>query len=39
MLLGATIDRAAHPVTKLDRGLFTLVCVVFVSILLASSPA
>jgi Na+/H+ antiporter NhaD/arsenite permease-like protein len=32
MLLGATIDRAAHPVTKLDRGLFALVCVVFVSI-------
>ena len=31
-LLGATIDRAAHPVTKLDRGLFALVCVVFVSI-------
>ena len=32
MLRGATIDRAAHPVTKLDRGLFALVCVVFVSI-------
>lgn len=31
-LLGATIDRGAHPVTKLDRGLFALVCVVFVSI-------
>src|SRR5436305_15293122 len=28
-LLGATIDRAAHPVTKLDRGLFALVCIVF----------
>ena len=32
MLRGATIDRAAHPVPKLDRGLFALVCVVFVSI-------
>jgi Na+/H+ antiporter NhaD/arsenite permease-like protein len=32
ILLGATIDRAAQPVTKLDRGLFALVCVVFVSI-------
>jgi len=32
MLRGATIDRAAHPGTKLDRGLFALVCVVFVSI-------
>lgn len=31
-LRGATIDRAAHPATKLDRGLFALVCVVFVSI-------
>ncbi len=32
MLRGATIDRAVHAVPKLDRGLFALVCVVFVSI-------
>jgi Na+/H+ antiporter NhaD/arsenite permease-like protein len=32
MLRGATIDRAAHAVPKLDRGLFILVCVVFLSI-------
>jgi Na+/H+ antiporter NhaD/arsenite permease-like protein len=32
MLRGATIDRATHAVPKLDRGLFALVCVVFVSI-------
>jgi Na+/H+ antiporter NhaD/arsenite permease-like protein len=32
MLRGATIDRATHAVPKLDRGLFILVCVVFLSI-------
>ena len=32
MLRGATIDRAAHKVARLDRGLFALVFVVFVSI-------
>ncbi len=32
MLRGATIDHAAHAVPKPDRGLFALVCVVFVSI-------
>jgi Na+/H+ antiporter NhaD/arsenite permease-like protein len=28
----ATIDRATHKIAKLDRGLFVLVCIVFVSI-------
>jgi Na+/H+ antiporter NhaD/arsenite permease-like protein len=32
ILRGTTIDRSPHAVPRLDRGLFALVCVVFVSI-------
>jgi len=38
VLRTAAISRESHPIPKLDRGLFAIVCIVFVSILVCFLP-